>query len=251
MPQDARLKVFHIEGRRSFRVVWACEELGLPYDLVFKPLDIVQSLGAIRAANPAMPMSPTVEIDGQLIVESGAILDILTARAGAALTPPVASTDFLFHTQWMHFAEGTAQSRMMMWRMVAGALGKAVDELPQGYSRDEPGKLPDPDDPLAAFSFLVGPRAIFAMIEDYLGRRPFFGGASFSTADIMMHYQIRPAPLICDIDLADYPATSRWKALVEQRPAFARADKAAHPTGVDEYGLPLGLPLPFMLRRKA
>jgi glutathione S-transferase len=246
------IKILHIEGRRSFRVIWVCEELGIPYELIYTPQDVAGSMATIRKTHPAMPMSPTVEIDGQLIVESGAIVDILLARAGPnPLKPPAISTDFLFHTQWMHFAEGTARARMMMWRSVAGALGKSVEELPRGYNRTEPNTLPDPNDPLAPFAFLVGPRAIFEMVEDFLGRHPFFGGSKFSAADIMMHYQIRHSKMLCLIDLADYPTTTRWKTMIEQRPAFARADKAANPTGSDEHGMPIGMPLPFAARAKA
>lgn len=27
------IAVYHLEGRRSFRIIWICEELGIPYEL--------------------------------------------------------------------------------------------------------------------------------------------------------------------------------------------------------------------------
>ena len=31
-----KIVIYHAEGRRSERVVWLCEELGLPYELKFR-----------------------------------------------------------------------------------------------------------------------------------------------------------------------------------------------------------------------
>lgn len=249
--QSQPIEIFHIEGRRSFRVVWVCEELGVPYILTYKPDDIFGSMQTIRGTHPIMPMSPVVRIGEQMVVESGAILDILLARAGNnRLRPPPDSDDFLFHTQWMHFAEGTAQARMLMWRFVAMAIDKDVDELPQGYRKDA-NRLPEgaSTSSLQPLEFLVGPRGIFDAIDEHLNKYPYFGGREFSAADIMMHYQVRHSMLMSLIDLKDYPTTLRWKQTVEKRPAYIRADKAAHPKGIDELGLPIGSPQPFPLRR--
>jgi glutathione S-transferase len=269
------IEIFHIEGRRSIRVVWLCEELGIPYVLTYKPDDIFGSMQTLRGANPLMPLSPTVRLGEQLVVESGAILDVLLARAGGnQFKPAVSSDDFVLHTQWMHFAEGTALARMLLWRFVATALEKDVDQLPQGHRANGDNMGPFtmaflgavfkvtqalgmgdkltkllPNSPIQAFKFLVGPRAIFDAIEQHLKRYPYFGGSQFTAADIMMHFPIRHSMLMCLIDLKDYPATLRWKNLVEWRAAFTRAEKACHPKGLNELGLPVGSPNPFPQRR--
>jgi glutathione S-transferase len=46
------LKIYHIELRRSERVVWLMEELGLPYELIYTRGDIVGSALAIKAVHP-------------------------------------------------------------------------------------------------------------------------------------------------------------------------------------------------------
>ena len=67
-----------------------------------------------------MPMAPTICLGGEFMVESGTILDVLVARYGRGrLIPPVRASDYLKHTQWMHFAEATAMSRMATDRFVA------------------------------------------------------------------------------------------------------------------------------------
>jgi len=231
-----RVTIYHIEGRRSFRVIWLCEELGISYDLVFKPGDVLGSMVQLRKEYPLMPLAPTIRLRGEFMVESGAILDVLVARYGKGqLVPPVESSDYLKHAQWMHFAEATAMCRMATDRFLALATGVEVTAVPIGYRLGEPIDKPA----------LVGSRGIFDYLEDYLSRNRYFGGAEFTAADIMMHYAVRGARLLVWIDLADYPKVAQWKLTVEARPAFARATGAALPGGADEFGLPLGQPLPF------
>jgi len=49
---DQPFIVHHIEGRRSERVAWLCEELGLPYELKFVSGDVSGSLRALPLAPP-------------------------------------------------------------------------------------------------------------------------------------------------------------------------------------------------------
>lgn len=81
------LKIYHIELRRSERVVWLMEELELPYELIFTRGDIMGSAMAIKAVHP-IGAAPTIK-DGDLwLCESGAILNILSrvmVPAGLAL----------------------------------------------------------------------------------------------------------------------------------------------------------------------
>jgi glutathione S-transferase len=63
----------HIEGRRSERVAWLLEELGIPYELDFIQGDILGSLLALEKHHE-MRMTPIVHIGDVVMVESGAIL---------------------------------------------------------------------------------------------------------------------------------------------------------------------------------
>src|SRR5277367_4820859 len=75
------LTIYHIEGRRSERIVWLCEELGIPYKLEYKRGDIAASMKTIHDVSPLMPVAPTVRIGNQVMVESGAIIELILARA--------------------------------------------------------------------------------------------------------------------------------------------------------------------------
>jgi glutathione S-transferase len=97
------------------------------------------------------------------------------------LIPPVQANDYPKHTQWMHFAEATAMSRMATDRFVALATGVEVTAiLTVGYRFGEPI-----DEPA-----LVGSLGVFDYLEDYLSKNPYFGGAEFTAAAIMMHYAV-------------------------------------------------------------
>ena len=81
----------HIEGRRSERIIWLMEELGLPYTLEFKRGDLLGSIATIKEVNAAMPVAPTVDLGGQVLVESGAIIEpssTATRRASSNPTQP-------------------------------------------------------------------------------------------------------------------------------------------------------------------
>jgi glutathione S-transferase len=226
------ITIYHIEMRRSLRVIWACEELGIPYELVFVQGDLLGSVKLLRAAHPIMPMCPVVDIEGQVLVESGAIVELLAARYGnGTLVPPVYSPDFGWHLQWVHFAEGTGMARIHMQVFAAGVAGIGPGEVPQGYVASDPG------------SGMVGAKAAVVFAEDHLGRADYFSGSAFSAADIMMHYTLM-ASKYAGVGLRDYPRITAWRERVQARPAYVRAMDAALPGGYDEEGNGYGLPIP-------
>ena len=87
-PAKSKVTIYHIEGSRGERIVWLCEELGIPYTLEVKRGDQMASMLQIRKVNPGMPVSPTVVLDDQMMVESGAIVEVLLAREGKGKLAP-------------------------------------------------------------------------------------------------------------------------------------------------------------------
>ncbi len=210
------LTIYHIEGRRSQAVVWLCEEIGLPYKLVFTRGDIGASANTIRGVNPLMPLAPTVRHGDKLLVETAAILQYLLSQHGKGkLEPSPTSPDYAYYLMWLHFAEGTAMSRvssdMMRMRLT-------------GEKEITPNVFPGTD------YKLVGTADVLAFIEDYLAKHPYFGGAQFSAADIMMHFVSRLSRM-AGIKASTYPKLESWRAKMEDRPAFKRMIAAALPDG--------------------
>jgi glutathione S-transferase len=215
------LTIYHIEGRRSERIVWLCEELGRPYQLEYKRGDIAASMQTIRGVSPLMPVAPTVRYGDQVMVESAAIIELLLAREGQGrLRPAVDSPDYPYYLQWMHFAEGSFASRAIAdYRVV----------MIQGRQQ-----------PAAGRPRLVDAEAVVKFADDFLSKQPYFGGKEFSAADIMMLFPVNFAGNLNIVDLNDFPNVVAWRKKVEARPAYQRMLKAARPDGL--VGSPPALP---------
>src|SRR6185369_7062154 len=111
---DAMLTVHHLGKSQSERIVWLCEELGIPYELKRHVRDSVTMLAPpdYKALHPIG--SAPVITDGDLVLaESGAIVDYIMAKYGdgrLALRPD--HPDFAQFLYWFHFANGTLQAGM-------------------------------------------------------------------------------------------------------------------------------------------
>jgi glutathione S-transferase len=204
-----KIVIYHAEGRRSERIVWLCEELGLPYELKYRRGDVAGSFADIRAVNPGMAVAPTVFYNGELLMESGAIMQLILDRnGGGRLIPPIDSSDYALHLKYMHYAEGTLASDVVAdYRVARATDGKA----PRGNETDGQGAM--------------------HFADDHLAKYPWFGGSQFSAADIMMVFPISYAIRMNVADPAKYPHILAWQQKVEARPAFQRMLAAARPDG--------------------
>jgi glutathione S-transferase len=215
------LTIYHLEGRRSERIVWLCEELGIPYKLEYKRGDLAGSMKTIYDVSPLMPVAPTVRIGGQVMVESGAIIELILAREGQGrLEPAVSSPDYPYYLQWMHFAEGSFAARVIGDYRVAMIQGK-------------------PKTPAGGYK-LVDTEAVLIFMEDFLSKHPYFGGSAFSAADIMMLFPTNITEAFNVADLSAYPHIVAWRSNMESRPAYKKMLSVARPDGVP--GAPKPLP---------
>ena len=83
------LTVHHLNQSRSHRVIWALEELALPYEIVHYQRE--KNMLAPEALKKVHPLgkSPIIEDNGLILAESGAILEYLqeTYDAESRLKP--------------------------------------------------------------------------------------------------------------------------------------------------------------------
>ena len=72
------LKIHHLGHSQSERILWLCEELDIPYELVKYTRDPVTRLSppALKALHP-LGAAPLIETDGMLLAESGAIAEFI------------------------------------------------------------------------------------------------------------------------------------------------------------------------------
>ena len=108
--------VHHLNNSRSQRILWLLEELGLDYDIQRYQRDPKTMLApaALRAIHP-LGKSPVLTDGALTVAESGAIIEYLVERYGNGRLVPAAGTpERLRWTYWLHFAEGSAMSPLLL-----------------------------------------------------------------------------------------------------------------------------------------
>ncbi len=221
------LTVHHLNNSRSQRVLWLLEELGLPYEVVRYERDAKTMLAPpeLRRVHP-LGKSPVVTTDdGLTLAESGAIIETVIERYGQGRLAPAAGTpDALRYRYWMHFAEGSAMSPLLL---------KLV------FDKIESTKMPFFAKPIAraiagkAKSSFVMPNitAHLDYMESELAKSEWFAGDAFSGADIQMSFPVEAAAARGGLD-ASRPKLMAWLKRIHDLPAYKRALERGGPYGL-------------------
>jgi glutathione S-transferase len=179
--------VHHLNNSRSQRVLWLLEELGVPYEVKRYERDAATMLapGALRAIHP-LGKSPVITDGDKTIAETGAIVDYLVETYGQGRLIPAAGTpQRLRYTYWLHYAEGSAMTPLLL-KLVFTALPTRAPALLRGLVKAVAAK--------AQASF-VDPQV--SSHVDYwdaeLANSDWFAGPDFTAADIMMSFPLEAA----------------------------------------------------------
>lgn len=99
----------HLNASRSFRILWLLEEINQPYELKSYLRDKTTNLAPqeLKSIHP-LGKSPVIELNGKVIAESGAIVEILIEKFAPQLMPAKDSDSYLDYLQWVHFSESSA-----------------------------------------------------------------------------------------------------------------------------------------------
>ncbi len=110
------LKLYHSPQSRSSRFIWLLEELGQPYEIEYVSIQRGDGTGAPDPKNPnPRGKVPTLEHDGQIVVESGAIALYLTdAFPDAGLAPRVGDPGRGDYLGWLFFYCTEVESGMIL-----------------------------------------------------------------------------------------------------------------------------------------
>src|SRR5688572_6187138 len=216
--------VHHLMHSRSLRVLWLLEELGLDYELVRYERD--KDFRAPPSLEKAHPLgrAPVVEVDGVVLVESGAILEHFAERE-QRLRPstPEGLREYRF---FLHYAEGSAMPPLLVQLLVERVRSAPMPALVKPIARRNASEIE---------RNYSGPaiERHFGFVERSLSERAYFAGGEFSAADIQMFYPVEAA-LARSKDA--WPLLRAWRARVtarlpprgrEGRPRAARPLSAA------------------------
>jgi glutathione S-transferase len=209
------ITIYHLENSRSERIIWLMEELGLSYRLErFDREPTMAAPSALKAVHP-LGKSPMIRDGDAVLAESGAIVEYIVERvAGGRLGVKPDSPDYPAYLFWLHFAEGSAMPLFILNMFVGGFF---------------PGI--DPNSPLVGMAKHRSAE-LLAFIDGEIAKTPYFAGAEFTAADIMMMYcfGIVRSPVM-NADMATYPNIAAYIARIEQRPAYQKAMAIANPKG--------------------
>ncbi|MES2782663.1 MAG: glutathione S-transferase [Pseudomonadota bacterium] len=194
--------VHHLNHSRSQRILWLLEELNVPYEIRHYARDAVTNLApeALLEVHP-LGKSPLIEDDGNIIFESGAIVEYLCERHGGGQLVPARGTDaHIRYLEFMHFAEGSAMTPILL-NLYTARLGEAAAPLHPRINQQLESQ--------------------FAFMEDSLNATGWFVGDSMTGADIMMSFPAEAAVKMGRA--ANLPNLAAFVEKIHARPAFQTA----------------------------
>ncbi|WP_186766262.1 glutathione S-transferase family protein [Phaeobacter marinintestinus] len=195
------IKVHHLNQSRSLRILWLLEELNLPYEVIRYERDATTRLAPPELAQiHPLGKSPVIEIDGQIVAESGAIVETIVARHGQDLVPPKDSDAYIQHLELMHFAEGSVMTPLLL-NLYTARLGEAAAPLQPRIQQEMANH--------------------YGYLETVIRPSGHFVLDDLSAADIMLSF---PVSVLSRLGLEDsYPNLAAFNQMVRSRPAFQKA----------------------------
>ena len=215
------LIVHHLNNSRSQRVLWLLEELGLPYEIKYYQRNAKTMLAPpeLRAVHP-LGKSPVVTDGDVTIAETGAIVEYLVDKAGGQLRPAAGTPERLRWTFWLHYAEGSLMSPLLM-KLVFSIMPSRSPLLLRGMVKNITRR--------AQMGF-VDPQLAnhFDFLEGELGKSTYFAGEEFSAADVMMSFPLETGALRGGA-FEGRPRLKAFVARIHARPAYKTAIEKGGP----------------------
>ena len=204
------ITIYHLDTSRSERIVWLMEELALPYAL---ELHLRQPNGAapdaLKAVHP-LGKAPIIRDGDAVLAESGAIVEYIVNRhAGGRLAVQPDAAAYARYLYWLHFAEGSLMSLMIVALVLT--------------------RVPDGDKTPAGIRVLARVKQMLAFVDAELADGPWFVGAEFTAADVMMTFTFTTVRHFLDYDLTPYSNIVAYLQRIEARPAYRKAMALAGP----------------------
>ncbi len=201
------ITLHHLNRSRSHRILWLLEEIGAPYRVVHYQRDAKTNLAPpeLSAVHP-LGKSPMIEMDGRLITESAAIVEIVCAAHAPQMIPPTGSDAYVEHLELMHFAEGSAMTPIL--------LNLYVSLLKDAGAPLQPRIQHQLD-------------AHYRYMNDKLRPSGHYVLDDLSAVDIMLSF---PAEVAMRQERqADFPNLAAFVDAIHARPAYVRAVAAGKP----------------------
>lgn len=204
------ITIYHLETSRSERIVWLMEELGLKYKLEIFPREAASAAPSPLKAIHGLGKAPVIRDGDVVLAESGAIVEYIVHRhAGGRLAPHPDDPAYARYLYWLHFAEGSLMSLML--------ISLVLSRVPEAASSPVTARISERVKQMLAF------------VDTEIGIGPWFAGKQFTAADVMMTFPFTTMRKFLDVDTAPYPNLLAYLQRIESRPAYQRAMVLAGP----------------------
>ena len=204
------ITIHHLDTSRSERIVWLAEELGLDYRI--EPWQRQANGAAPEALRTIHPLgkAPIIRDGDTVLAESGAIVEYLVSRhAQGRLTVRPSAPEYARYLYWMHFAEGSLMTLMIV--------ALVLSRMPDGRTSPTGARVQ------------ARLQNMLSFVDGELAAAPWFAGADFTAADVMMTFAFTTMRYFLEYDLSPYPRILAYLARVEARPAYRKAMELAGP----------------------
>ena len=201
------LTLYHCFSARSFRPLWAMEEMGLSYDLKMLPFPPRVLARGFKDVNP-LGTIPAFADDALFMTESSAICQYLAARySPGALDVAPHEADFGRYLNFLHFGEATLTF---------------PQTLVLRYAHLEP---PERRQPQIVDDYARWFHARLRSLAPLLEAQPYLCAGRFTAADISVGYALMLAELL-DLSEGFAPPVAQYWRRLRERAGFIRAMQA-------------------------
>lgn len=176
------LTLHYLERSRSFRIIWALEELQKSYEIKYYKRSITFSAPAELKKIHPLGKAPILQDNDDIIAESAVILEYLQSKYDQQHQfKPQKDIDVFQYLYWMHYAEGSLMP-LLMFQFVMNKVSEKVPFIIR---------------PIVNI-ITTGIKANFSQprlnehitfVEDHLSKHDYFAG-NFSFADIQMSFAL-------------------------------------------------------------
>lgn len=196
------ITVHHLNNSRSHRVLWLLEELGLDYELVTHQRDATTNLAPPELLDiHPLGKSPVVVDDGEVIIESGAIIEHLTRVHGQGrLAPATGTPDYIKYIQLLHYAEGSVMLPLML-RMYTSRLGDGGAPLQDRINSESDNHV--------------------GWLNSLLEGQDYFLGNELSAADVQLSFAVEVANVQSAME--NFANLKGFLERIKERPAYKAA----------------------------
>ena len=205
------ITIYHLETSRSERIVWLMEELGLPYRMQVFPRETTGAAPHPLKEIHALGRAPAIRDGDAVLAESGAIVDYIVHRhAGGRLGLSPDDPGYARYVYWLHFAEGSLMSLLLIVLVLS--------RVPEAAASPVTARMRERMNQMLSF------------VDKELGSGPWFAGAEFTAADIMMVFPFTTLRNFLDYNIEPYANIAAYLERIQGRPTYRKAMSLAGPT---------------------